>query len=478
MIPPAMQQGSTSALRARARPQVAWAAVPLALALAGLPRAQCHDFHDVDILMNTAVTALGLQGISVQLAQYGFDVHERAYGGYQIDTVIPIASGSKWLSATAILTLVDSGQIKLNDKVGRYLPSFGSGPLSTITIRQCLSHMSGLQSTDGVIGNQQLTLAQAVDRIAQLPLAYAPDSAFQYGELGFQVAGRIAEVVSQKTWAQFFAERIEQPLGLTSTSYGNTANPHLGGGASSCLRDYGTFLKMLRNGGQHGTRQILSPLLIAEMTRDQTHGAPMFGWNPNGARYGLGCWRDRVDLSGRVLQLGSIGAFGFAPWLDLERDVCGILMVNDSVVRTYALGLQLMAISRNMLKPTGVSCVGASSACNGQVFANATAVPYQGSADFALRCEGAPPSGSGFLLIAAAPDPVGTPLLGARLHLGLAPLPTPFGVISNASGHCFVQFPLTGAQRELRFAAQFAWLTSPLCADPLGSSNALALVVQ
>jgi CubicO group peptidase (beta-lactamase class C family) len=467
MIPRSMSAGRTS----------------LACSLLGLlalppARAQCHDLRDLDTLMQTAVNALSLPGISLQISQYGADVYERAFGGYRVDTVVPIASGSKWLAAAAILTLVDDGRIKLDDAAGRYLPRYATGALAPITIRMCLSHMSGLQSTDAGLGNQQITLAQAVDQVAQLPLQFQPDSTFFYGELGLQVAGRIAEVVSGRSWEAFFAERITQPLGMSSTGYGNVPNPHLGGGATSTLRDYGTFLKMLRNGGQHGARRILSPYALAEMTRDQTHGAPMSGWNPNGARYGLGCWRDRVDAAGRCLQLGSIGALGFTPWLDVERDVTGIMLVNDSIVRTYPLGLQVQTVTRNMLKPAGVTCVGAPCSCHRPIFANGTTVPWQGNRDFALRCDGAPPSAAGFVLLTLNADEVGTPLLGARLHVALDPLPLTFGVTSNASGQAFVPFPLVQTFREQSFATQFAWFHGPLCADPLGSSHGLVVVVQ
>jgi hypothetical protein len=100
------------------------------------------------------------------------------------------------------------------------------------------------------------------------------------------------------------------------------------------LYEYATVLQMLLNNGIRGTNQVLSTNAISEMQRDQTVGtvylcSPYADAGLYNARYGIGEWRDFTNESGAVVQVSSIGAFGFTPWIDLERRVAGVFMVVD-----------------------------------------------------------------------------------------------------------------------------------------------------
>jgi CubicO group peptidase (beta-lactamase class C family) len=106
---------------------------------------------------------------------------------------IPIASATKWLTGAIVLTLVDEGKLGLDHIVSRYLPEF-TGDKARITVRQLLSHMSGLPMTGRALDRRDITLKQAVDVIAAAPLMSPPGEICVYGDASVQVAGRIAEI--------------------------------------------------------------------------------------------------------------------------------------------------------------------------------------------------------------------------------------------------------------------------------------------
>lgn len=83
---------------------------------------------------------------------------------------------------TVIMALADDGLLSLDDEVKKYLPRF-DGNKAAITIRQLLSHTSGLPPSHPVLDNREITLAQAVDRIADVPLVSKPGQECLYGDL-------------------------------------------------------------------------------------------------------------------------------------------------------------------------------------------------------------------------------------------------------------------------------------------------------
>ena len=132
---------------------------------------------------------------------------------------IQIASISKQFAAAAILLLQDEGKLSLDDKVSTYLPGITGG--DTITIRQLLSHTSGLQDywpQDYSFKAMATPVApqELVDRWARKPLDFAPGTQWQYSNTGYVVAGMIVEKVSGQKLLDFLQARIFRPLGITA----------------------------------------------------------------------------------------------------------------------------------------------------------------------------------------------------------------------------------------------------------------------
>ncbi|RMH25151.1 MAG: class A beta-lactamase-related serine hydrolase [Planctomycetota bacterium] len=270
-------------------------------------------------------------------------LHESYYGSYRPSTVVPVASASKLLSGVAILTLADDGLLDLDAPVERYLPEeFASdavGLKSTMTVRQMFAHISGLpgDETSGVLSDTTITLAEAAAEIACcVPLEDVPGASFAYGGLSMQVGGRVAEVVSGRDWESFFVSAVGGPLGLDSIDYqglGPTTNPRIAGGAQSNLRDYGRVMAMLLGGGEVDGVRVLGEQTVAEMMMDRTAGLPRRSPPPPGGEdygYGFGGWVSRVDADGTTVGFTSPGAFGFTPWVDLERGIYGVIMIEGS----------------------------------------------------------------------------------------------------------------------------------------------------
>jgi len=322
--------------------------------LAGAPevraQAPCNPaFQPAADTVRKMVADLGLEGAALIIRLKGRPVCETYVGRYGPETMMPIVSAAKWLSAATILALVDEGKLSLDDPVSRWLPYF-KGDKKTITVRQLLSHTSGLPNYLPCMFQAQLQLDDCVRQIAEKSkLAAPPGKEFAYGGAAYSVVGRVAEVATGATWAQVFATRMAQPLGLSHTGYGNTSNPMLSEGqVYSSAADYVNFLQMVLDNGMHGNKRILSEAMIEEMTRDQTVGVSA-RISPHGDQtYGLGCWRDVVDsTTGRALLLTSPGAGGFLPWVNRTRGMVGVLAVFDRIDRIGPFFPGVLVAARN-----------------------------------------------------------------------------------------------------------------------------------
>ena len=164
-------------------------------------------------------------GAEVAIVRDGKIVLNKAYGRAS-DTLagnpnlpFQIASNSKQFTAMALLILEDEGKLSLDDHVSKFLPGITEG--DRITIRQLLSHTSGLQdfwpqdySFEAM--SHPTTPQGIVDRWAKKPLDFQPGNQWQYSNTGYVVAGMIVEKVSGEPLMTFLQQHIFRPLGMTS----------------------------------------------------------------------------------------------------------------------------------------------------------------------------------------------------------------------------------------------------------------------
>jgi CubicO group peptidase (beta-lactamase class C family) len=316
--------------------------VVAALAFVGTTTASLaakDPFAALDQSMRERVKDDDLAG-GVLLVVRGSDViHQAEFGGLDADSVIPIASASKWLTSATLMTLVDEGKLSLDDSVATYLPDF-KGAKKAITVRQLLSHTHGLPYAS-CVGDPTTTTASCTSTIAGGPDPVTkPGKAFSYGGVGYEVAARIIEVVTGQTFEDAFEARIARPLAMTHTRFDEYQgqrfrHPVPSASAVSSVDEYAEFLSVLAAGGTGPGGRILSEDSVAEIERDQVRGidthrdaAVQITKIPT---YGLGVWRDVTDRNDDIQVVSGSGAYGFYPWIDRRHDNYGIVGVADIV---------------------------------------------------------------------------------------------------------------------------------------------------
>jgi CubicO group peptidase (beta-lactamase class C family) len=178
----------------------------------------------IDTLVTTTLADTGVPSASIAVVQGGTIVYTKAYGKQsdaipvaRTDVPYQIASISKQFTAAAILLLEDRGKLSLDDPIGKYVPGITDG--DTITIRQILSHTSGLQDYwpqdySFAAMEHATTPQQIVDRWAKKPLDFKPGTQWQYSNTGYVVAGMIVEKVSGMKLLDFLRKNIFQPLDM------------------------------------------------------------------------------------------------------------------------------------------------------------------------------------------------------------------------------------------------------------------------
>lgn len=144
-------------------------------------------------------------------------------GSADADAIFLLGSISKPIVVTALMILHDRGQFHLDDEVRRFLPAFTGDGRQHVTIRQLLSHVSGLP--DQLPENDRLRAAHApldafVDATLRTPLLFAPGSRFGYSSMGILLAARIAEKIAGTEIGTLVARTVLEPLGMRRSAQG------------------------------------------------------------------------------------------------------------------------------------------------------------------------------------------------------------------------------------------------------------------
>lgn len=188
----------------------------------------------VDQLVAKTLADTGVPSAEIAIVRDGRLVLDKAYGkaneGLPARPDLPyqIASNSKQFTAMAVLLLRDEGKLSLDDHVSKYIPGITEG--DRITIRELLSHTSGLQDfwpQDYLFSDmtEPTTPQHIVDKWAKKPLDFQPGTRWQYSNTGYVVAGMIVEKVSGEPLLTFLNQHIFTPLGMHPLDQDNTNTP-------------------------------------------------------------------------------------------------------------------------------------------------------------------------------------------------------------------------------------------------------------
>ncbi len=297
-------------------------------------------FDATDVSLETRVSSAGSSGGMIRIvAANGAVIHEYATGNVSGGTLLRIASSTKWLTAATFMTFVDRGVIRLDDDISRWLPEFaGSDP--PITARQLLDHTSGVH--DDPCQDDGTSLEQCVRTLASSPREFPAGTRFSYGNSPFLVVGRLVEVLGGADFAAVVHDRLAGPLGMVGPTWpGAPSAPNPAFGAQVTVDDYGRLLDMILHDGMANGARVLSADAARELVTNQVQAYDTSGDYSVGItqipRYGLGCWPDVVDASGRTQVVSGNGGKGMYPWVDFTTRTWGIVGVQDDRGAQFAV---------------------------------------------------------------------------------------------------------------------------------------------
>ena len=298
---------------------------------------QKYDFTALDDLLAQKQNLIGKDYVVLVWEKDDTLVYKKEVGEYKSKTQAPIASCSKWLTAALVMQFVDEGKISLDDPVVKYLPVFEKYMKKYITIRHCLSHMTGIQDDDKflkkILQRKKFeSLDEEIESFAAREIRVNAGQDFWYGNVGLNIAAKVLEVVSKKKFDALIKQKLFTPLGMRQTTFteldGGLYNPS--GGARSTADDYMRFLVMLMNKGKYNGKQILTEESVDEMMKIQTANVPK-KYAPKAAEgfdYALGSWVVE-GKDGTATALASPGLFGTWPMVDFCRGYAYILFVKN-----------------------------------------------------------------------------------------------------------------------------------------------------
>ena len=264
-------------------------------------------------------------------------IYKKETGDFNSKTQAPIASCSKWLTAALVMTFVDEGKLSLDDNITKWLPEFEKYGKNYITIRTCLSHMTGIRSEPITLlklfeRKKYNSLEDEVNAFAAKEIQANPTEEFRYSNIGLNIAGRVLEIISKKKFDLLARQRLFVPLGMRKTTFstldGSAVNPS--GGALSTPDDYMHFLIMLMNKGVYQGNRILSEDAVSQMLQVQTK-PEQIKYAPKAAQgfnYALGAWVVE-EKEGRATAVSSPGLFGTWPMIDYCRGYAYLFFVKN-----------------------------------------------------------------------------------------------------------------------------------------------------
>jgi uncharacterized protein YbbC (DUF1343 family)/CubicO group peptidase (beta-lactamase class C family) len=325
------------------------------------PTAGLH-LGSVDAVIEQAIHEGQIPGAVLLVGHDGQVIYRKAYGNralephreaMTLDTIFDLASLTKVIATTtAVMQLVEQGKLRLNDTVAKYVPDFPQNGKEDITVRQLLTHYSGLEP-DLDLKTEWQGKQTAYRRASSEAPQYPPGSRFSYSDINFIVLGELVERVSGERFDEYCERHIFAPLKMAHTRFvpppawrpkiaptqydekehmlrGVVHDPtarRMDGvagqaGLFSTADDLAKFAQALLDGGD----AILSTLSVEKMTRpEQPPAAPVlrgFGWDIDSPFSS-----NRGDL----LPVGSFGHTGFtgtSVWIDPTTHTYIILLTN------------------------------------------------------------------------------------------------------------------------------------------------------
>jgi uncharacterized protein YbbC (DUF1343 family)/CubicO group peptidase (beta-lactamase class C family) len=319
------------------------------------------NFSNIDAILNAAVARGTIPGGVVLIGHNGKVVYRKAYGMRSVepvkevmtvDTIFDLASLTKCIAtAPSVMKLVQEGKVRLNDPVAAYLPEFAKNGKSDITVRELLTHFSGL-TEDLDLKTEWKGRDAAYQMVMDQKPVFPPGSRFLYSDINFETLGFLVEKVSGMSLDEYAAKYVFAPLEMKDTRFlppaawipriapteydeshhmlrGVVHDPtarRMGGvaghaGVFSTADDLAKYAQDILSGFQ-----VLTPLTVEKMTTPQQPPTST-------TLRGLGWDIDSPYSSarGEIFPVGSFGHTGFTGtsiWIDPVTQSYVILLTN------------------------------------------------------------------------------------------------------------------------------------------------------
>ena len=251
-------------------------------------------------------------------------IYKKETEGFDAKAQASIGLASRWFVVALVMTYVDQDKINLDEKVSTYIPIFATYGKKYITVRNCLTEMTGIKSCNP----SGKTLEEKVNGYAsKCDINTNPGTAFEYDNIGITIAARLCEVVAKRGFEQIINERIFRPLGMRNSSFfskSGSVNP--ANGAMSAADDYVNFLSLFLNKGVFKNKQIISEKSLAELATIQV-ASNLIKQAPKtviGYSYALGTWAAEGSNT-KATTLSCPGFYGTYPWVDVCRGYAAII---------------------------------------------------------------------------------------------------------------------------------------------------------
>jgi CubicO group peptidase (beta-lactamase class C family) len=300
---------------------------------------------DEAVRLMEAQTSSGFVSAATLVVRSGKEAFRRAFGkASDPHAVFLLASITKPMTATAVMILVDRGELGLEDRVQRFIPEFRGDGRERVLIRHLLTHTSGLPDMlpeNVALRRRQAPLSDFVAGTCRTPLLFAPGTELRYQSMGILLAAEIVSRLTRQALPDFLRDHVFRPLGMDRTSLGlggraisqtmlsqvdepsdwdwNSAYwRNLGvpwGGAHADAGDVARLLEYFARPDNRVLKADTARTMIVNQTGLQERWG--FGWALNADKFGQGCSRSTF---------GHSGSTGTLCWLDPSRDLSFVLL--------------------------------------------------------------------------------------------------------------------------------------------------------
>ena len=190
------------------------------------------SYPKIDSYMDSLMKDWNIPGMALGIVYKDQLIYAKGYGYRDIDnklpvdskTIFPIASNTKLFTATAACMLAEEGKLNLDKPVRNYMPSlhlFNDELNAKVTLRDMLSHRTGLPRYDGIWAGSTFTRKEAVNKVVYMKPQLGFREGYIYNNMMFASVGAVMETVTGMTWEELTRKKVFQPLQMNASGFTN-----------------------------------------------------------------------------------------------------------------------------------------------------------------------------------------------------------------------------------------------------------------